>query len=134
VEPAADSAATVQEAGWALVDSAWVVMVDPALVRFRVMSSKIETSLADIYNIFQRADINIERFFGSARNDKLLQPLAVNLINANEAPNEIPIFLVRKTASARGPDKLTRRFWVVRIVNEIAFNSGIRRKRLLLIN
>jgi hypothetical protein len=134
VEPAADSAAMVQEAVWALVEPAWVVMVDPALVRFRVMSSKIETSPAAIYNIFQRADINIERFFGSARNDKLLQPFAVNLINANEAPNEIPIFLVRKTARLRGPDKLTRRFWVIRIVNKIALNSRIRRKRLLLIN
>jgi hypothetical protein len=133
VEPAADSVATVQEAGWALVDSAWVVMVDPALVRFRVMSSKIETSL-DANNIFQRADINIERFLGSARNDKLLQPLAVNSINANEATNKIPIFLVRKTASARRPGKLARRFRVIRIVNEIALNSRIRRKRLLLIN
>jgi len=52
VEPAADSAAMVQEAGWVLVDSAWVVMVGPAWVRFCVMSSKIETSLAAIYNIF----------------------------------------------------------------------------------
>jgi hypothetical protein len=107
----------VQEAGQALVDSAWVVMVGPALVRFRVVWSEIETSLAAIYNIFQRANINIEQFFSVARNDKLLQPLAVNLINANEAPNEIPIFLVRKTTSARRPDKLARRFRVVRIVN-----------------
>jgi len=52
VEPAADSAAVVQEAGWASVDSAWVVMVDPALVHFRVMSSEIETSLTAIYDIF----------------------------------------------------------------------------------
>ena len=133
MEPAADSAATVQEAGWALVDSAWVVMVDPALVRFRVMSSKIETSL-DANNILQRADINIERFFGSARNDKLLQPLVVNLINANEAPNEIPIFLVRKTARVRGPSKLAGRFWVIGIVNDIALNSRIRRKRLLFVD
>jgi hypothetical protein len=42
----------VQEAGWALVDSAWVVRVDPALVHFRVMSREIETSLAAIYDIF----------------------------------------------------------------------------------
>ena len=105
----------VQEAGWALVDSVWVVMVDPALVRFRVMSSEIETSLAAIYGVF--ADINIERFFSLARNDKLLQPLAVNLINANEAPDKIPVFLVRKTTSARRPDKLARRFRVVRIVD-----------------
>ena len=48
----ADSAATVQEAGWAVVDSAWVVMVGPALVRFRVTSSEVETYLAAIYNIF----------------------------------------------------------------------------------
>jgi hypothetical protein len=53
VEPAADSAAMVQEAGWGLVDSAWVVMVDRALVHFRVMSREIETSLAAIYNISQ---------------------------------------------------------------------------------
>jgi hypothetical protein len=32
VEPAADSAAMVQEAVWALVDSAWVVMEFLALV------------------------------------------------------------------------------------------------------
>ena len=42
------------------------------------------------------------------RESSLLQPLAVNLINANGAPNEIPIFLVRKTASARGPGELAR--------------------------
>jgi hypothetical protein len=97
------------------VGSAWVVMVDPALVRFRVMSSEIETSLAAIYGVF--ADINIERFFSFAWNDKLLQPFAVNLINANEAPDKIPIFLVRKTTSARRPDKLARRFRVVRVVD-----------------
>jgi hypothetical protein len=57
VEPAADSAAMVQEAGQALVDPAWVVMVGLALVRFRVVWSEIEASLAAIYNIFQRADI-----------------------------------------------------------------------------
>jgi hypothetical protein len=105
----------VQEAGQALVDSAWVVTVDLALVRFRVMSSEIETSLAAIYGVF--ADINIKRFFSFAWNDKLLQPFAVNLINANEAPDKIPIFLVGKTTSARRPDKLARRFRVVRIVN-----------------
>jgi hypothetical protein len=52
VEPGVDSAVMVQEAGWAVVDSAWVVMVGSALVRFRVMSSEIETSLAAIYDIF----------------------------------------------------------------------------------
>ena len=122
----------VQEAGWALADWAWAVMVDLALVRFRVMSSEIETTLAAIYNIF--ADINIERFFSFAQNDKLLQPLAVNLINADVAANEIPVFLIRKTPRVRGPYELARRFWVIGIVNEIALNSGIRGKRLLLIN
>jgi hypothetical protein len=38
-----------QEAAWELVESAWVVMVDPALVRFCVMSSEVETSLASIF-------------------------------------------------------------------------------------
>jgi len=47
----------VQEAGQALVDLAWVVMVGPALVHFRVVRNEIETSLAAIYNIFQCADI-----------------------------------------------------------------------------
>ena len=87
------------------------------LVRFRVLWSEIEASVAAIYNVFQRADINIKTFFSFAWNDKLLQPLAVNLINANEAPDKIPVFLVRKTTSARRPDKLARRFRVVRIVN-----------------
>lgn len=35
-----------QEAAWELVGSAWVVVEFLALVRFRVMSSKVETSLA----------------------------------------------------------------------------------------
>jgi len=84
----------VQEEGWALVDSVWVVMVDPALVRFRVMSSEIETSLAANLQYYSEHGHKIERFLDSARNDKLLQPLAVNLINANRTPNEIPVFLV----------------------------------------
>jgi hypothetical protein len=42
------------------------------------------------------------------RESFLLQPLVINLINANGAPNEIPIFFVRKTASARGPGQLAR--------------------------
>jgi hypothetical protein len=33
----------------------------------------------------------------------LLQPFAVNLINANKTSDKIPVFLVRETASARGP-------------------------------
>jgi hypothetical protein len=42
----ADWAATAQEGVWELVESAWVVVEFLALVRFRVMSSEVETSLA----------------------------------------------------------------------------------------
>jgi hypothetical protein len=35
-----------QEAAWELVESAWAGMEFLALVRFRVMSSEVETSLA----------------------------------------------------------------------------------------
>jgi hypothetical protein len=64
----------------------------------------------------------------------LLQPFAVNLINANKASDKIPIFLIGEAASARGPSKLARRFWMIRVIDPIAFNSGIRRKSLSLIN
>lgn len=82
----------------------------------------------------ERANTDIGRFLGFARNSKLLQPLTVNLVNANIAPDKIPIFLVRKTASARRPGQFTRRFWVIGIVNKIALDSRIRRKRFLFIN
>ena len=68
------------------------------------------------------------------RESLLLQPFAVNLINAHIAAYEIPIFLIGETAGVRGPGKLTRRLWMIRIVSEIAFDSRIRRKRLSLIN
>src|SRR6266853_5377010 len=55
----------------------------------------------------------------------LLQPLAVNLINANEAANEIPIFLICESTVAGGPGELARRFWMIGVVNEIAVNSII---------
>src|SRR5438034_7202995 len=64
----------------------------------------------------------------------LLQPLAINLINANKASDKIPIFLIRKRASTRGPGKLARRFRVIRIVNQIPLDSRIRRERFPLIN
>src|SRR5438552_5866503 len=64
----------------------------------------------------------------------LLQPLAINLINANKASDKIPIFLIRKRASTRGPGKLARRFRVIRIVNHIPLDSRIRRERFPLIN
>src|SRR5437016_5174882 len=59
----------------------------------------------------------------------LLQPLAVNLINANEAADEIPIFLICESMIAGGPGQLTRRFRMIRVVNEITFNSIILRGR-----
>src|SRR5215469_13303985 len=65
---------------------------------------------------------------------KLLQPLAVNLINAHIAADEVPILLKGETAGVRRPGKLARRFWMVGIVNQIAFNSRVRRKRLSLKN
>src|SRR5437762_3052610 len=55
----------------------------------------------------------------------LLQPLAVNLINANEAADEIPIFLICESIVAGGPGELTRRFRMIGIVNEITFDSTI---------
>lgn len=55
-----------------------------------------------------------------------LQPFAVNLIDVHIAAYEIPIFLIRKTTSVRRPGKLARRLWMVGIVNQIAFDSGIR--------
>lgn len=42
----ADWAATAQEGAWELVESAWVVVEFLALVRFRVISSEVETALA----------------------------------------------------------------------------------------
>src|SRR6266487_1007417 len=98
----------------------------------RVMSSEVETSLTTI--LISARKQTIKRFLDSARNDKLLQQFAVNLINAYIAAYEIPIFLIGETASVRGPGKLARRFWMVRIVNQIALNPRIRRKRLSLIN
>jgi hypothetical protein len=63
-----------------------------------------------------------------------LQPFAVNLINAHIAADEIPIFLIRETTGVRRPGKLAWRFRMIRIVNQVAFDSRIRRKRLSLIN
>ena len=71
----------------------------------------------------------IKRFLDFARNEKLLEPLAVNLINANEAADEIPIFLVCESMIVGGPGDLTRRFRMIRVVNEITVNSTILRGR-----
>ncbi len=64
----------------------------------------------------------------------LLQPLAVNLINAHGAADEVPIFLIRKSASARGPGKLTGRFRMIGVVNDIPLNSRIWRNRFSFID
>src|SRR6266567_8194070 len=58
-----------------------------------------------------------------------LQRLAVNLINANEATDEIPIFLICESTVAGGPGELTRRFRMIGVVNEITVNSIILRGR-----
>ncbi len=86
----------------------WAVMVDLALVRSRVMSNRVDQSLFDI--LVSTPKKTIKRFLDFARNDKLLEPFAVNLINAHEASDKIPIFLIREAASVRGPGKLARRF------------------------
>jgi hypothetical protein len=60
------------------------------------------------------------------RESLLLQRFAVNLINADKAADKIPILLIRKSAIACRPGKLARRLWMIRIVNEIVINPGIR--------
>src|SRR4029450_6346043 len=64
----------------------------------------------------------------------LLQPLAVNLVNAHEASDEIYIFLISKRARFPRPGKLTRRFRVIRIISGILLNSGIWGERLSFID
>ncbi len=64
----------------------------------------------------------------------LLEPLAVNLVNAHKAPNEIYIFLISKSARFPRPGKLTRRFGVIRIISGIPLNSGPWRERLSFID
>src|SRR5947208_14135561 len=64
----------------------------------------------------------------------LLKRLAVDLIHTHKAADKVPIFLIRKTTGVRRPSKLAGGLWMIRIVDQIAFDSGIRRKRLSLIN
>jgi hypothetical protein len=127
-----DWAATVQEAVRVLAEPVWAVTVELALVQSRVMSNGVDQSPPPI--LVSTPKKTITRFLDFARNDKLLEPLAVNLINTNKASDKVPIFLIREAASVRGPGKLARRFWMIGVVDEIAFNSGIRRKRFLLIS
>ena len=96
MEPAADSAATVQEAEWEVVESVSAVM----------------GSLA---------------FGPPSGESSLLQPFAVNLINANRTSDKIPVFLIRETVGARGPGQLARRFGMIGVVSEVTFNSIILR-------
>ena len=55
-----------------------------------------------------------------------LEPFAVNLVNAHKATDKVPVLLIRKRARLGGPDQLAGRFWMIGIVNEIAFHSRIR--------
>ena len=113
-------------------DLVWVAMDFPALVS---VSSHVERSRDISYCYFdQCTEIQFRDSSTPLGMTKLLQPFAVNLINAHIAAYEIPIFLTGKTAGVRGPGKLARRLWMIRIVSEIGFDSRIRRKRLSLIN
>ena len=64
----------------------------------------------------------------------LLQRFAVNLINANNAADKIPVLLIRESAIVCRPGKLARQLCMIWIVYEIAINPGIRRRRFQLIN
>src|SRR6266699_5278637 len=59
----------------------------------------------------------------------LLQRFAVNLKDANETTNEIPIFLIGNSPSAGEPGKLARRFRMIGIISDIALDSAARRER-----
>jgi len=83
-------------------------MVDLALLQSRVMSNRVDQSLSAI--LVSTPKKTIKRFLDFARNDKLLEPLAINLINTNKASDKIPIFLIREAAGVRGPGKLAWRF------------------------
>ena len=62
----------------------------------------------------------------SVKESLLLQRFAVNLINANKAAYKIPVLLIRESAIACRPDKLTGRLWMIGIIHEIVI-PGIRR-------
>src|SRR4051794_4034262 len=71
--------------------------------------------------------------WSSRKESLLLQRFAVNLINANNAADKIPIFLIRESTISCRPGKLARRLRMIWIVNEITI-AGIRRRRFQLIN
>ena len=88
--------------------------------------------LAQAKNHQQRGSF---QYFNSLLRESLsLHPFAVNLINAHEAADEIPVLLIGKRARLRRPNQLARRLRMIRIVNQIAFVPRIRRKQLSLIN
>ena len=62
----------------------------------------------------------------SIRESLLLQWFGVNLVDANNAADKIPVLLVRKSAIARRPGEIARRLWMIGIVHKIAVLSRIR--------
>ena len=64
--------------------------------------------------------------WSSRKESLLLQRFAVDLINANNAADKIPVLLIRESAVVSRPGKLARRLWMIWIVHEIAI-TGIRR-------
>ena len=61
----------------------------------------------------------------SLKESILLQWFAVNLINANEAADKIPILLIRKSAIVCRPAEIAGRLWMIGIIHEIVINPGI---------
>src|ERR1700693_3808775 len=69
----------------------------------------------------------------------LLEPLAVSLIDAHKAADEVYVFLVGKGTVPGRPGQLPRRFSMVRIINEIILDlasvtiwfSGVKQHRVI---
>jgi len=89
-----------------LAELVWAVTVALALLRSRVMSNRVDQSLSAI--LVSTPKKTIKRFLDFARNDKLLKPLAVDLVYAHEASDKIPVLLIRKSARFRRPNQLSR--------------------------
>src|SRR3984893_13466706 len=73
------------------------------------------------------------------RTSNLLEPLAVSLIDAHKAADEVYVFLVGKGTVPGRPGQIPRRFGMVWIVNEIMFGlascttwfSGVKQHRVI---
>src|SRR5207237_7381269 len=73
------------------------------------------------------------------RTSKLLEPLAVRLIDAHKTADEVDVFLVGKGTVPGRPAQIPRRFGMVRIVNEIMVDlasgatwfSGVKQHRVI---